>query len=325
MRRPASSCSGNSTGRSPAREAEIAAGEDQTIGALLGGWALALGRGWTAAVRNTPQAPVRGGHDVRHVRFAARRCESLAARRHPRALSPRGCRGGVRRTKAHASQPKAASTRCLPRACGRGSGSSRDVSSSRGSGCSPSWSPRFSSMRSSTAPSPRTARWSGTWSARRDGPGSRSWAARFVLSPTRPSLRLCTADDRTAWFLTRRIGIIFGWSAFANQSVPAGMGAWLAVRSRQPRVLDIGRLPRPHGGHHLAGPGRDQHHGARPRRRRPRVEPLRDVLADDCDCARRAPVAGRRALRRDRQPSRNFRSRRSTSRSRRCSRCPCSS
>ena len=40
-------------------------------------------------------------------------------------------------------------------------------------------------------------------------------AARFVLSPMRPNLRLCTVDDRTARFLTWRIGAIFGWSAFA--------------------------------------------------------------------------------------------------------------
>lgn len=44
-------------------------------------------------------------------------------------------------------------------------------------------------------------------------------AARFMLSPTRPSLRLCAVDDDTAWFLTRRIGIIFGWSAFSLGSL----------------------------------------------------------------------------------------------------------
>ena len=47
-------------------------------------------------------------------------------------------------------------------------------------------------------------------------------AARFVLSPTRPNLRLCTVDDRTAWFLTRRIGLVFGWSAFAS-----GLFQWI--------------------------------------------------------------------------------------------------
>ena len=65
-------------------------------------------------------------------------------------------------------------------------------------------------------------------------------AARFVLSPTRPHLRLCSVDDRTAWFLTRRIGLIFGWSAFSvglfaltlEFGWPGGGGAlgfWLSV------------------------------------------------------------------------------------------------
>ena len=65
-------------------------------------------------------------------------------------------------------------------------------------------------------------------------------AARFVLSPTRPNLRLCSVDDRTAWFLTRRIGLIFGWSAFSvglfaltwEFGWPGGGGAlgfWLSV------------------------------------------------------------------------------------------------
>lgn len=39
--------------------------------------------------------------------------------------------------------------------------------------------------------------------------------ASFVLSPARPSLRLCPVDDRTARFLTRRTGLVFGWSAFS--------------------------------------------------------------------------------------------------------------
>ena len=39
--------------------------------------------------------------------------------------------------------------------------------------------------------------------------------ARFVFSPFRSDLRLCHADDQTAKFLTFRIGLIFGWSAFS--------------------------------------------------------------------------------------------------------------
>jgi hypothetical protein len=46
--------------------------------------------------------------------------------------------------------------------------------------------------------------------------------ARFVLAPSRPDLRLCAVDDQTAWFLTRRFGVIFGWSAFS-----IGMLTWL--------------------------------------------------------------------------------------------------
>ncbi|MEM8798315.1 MAG: mechanosensitive ion channel domain-containing protein [Pseudomonadota bacterium] len=38
--------------------------------------------------------------------------------------------------------------------------------------------------------------------------------ARFMLSPQRPDLRLCHVDNEAAWFLTWRIGLIFGWSAF---------------------------------------------------------------------------------------------------------------
>ena len=47
-------------------------------------------------------------------------------------------------------------------------------------------------------------------------------AARLVLSPTRPDVRLCAVDDRTARFLTWRITLIFGWSAFA-----VGLLTWL--------------------------------------------------------------------------------------------------
>lgn len=38
--------------------------------------------------------------------------------------------------------------------------------------------------------------------------------ASFVLAPARPELRLCATDDASARFLTRRIMMIFGWSAF---------------------------------------------------------------------------------------------------------------
>jgi len=38
--------------------------------------------------------------------------------------------------------------------------------------------------------------------------------ARFMLSPTRPDLRLCSVDDDAARFLTWRTGLVFGFSAF---------------------------------------------------------------------------------------------------------------
>lgn len=44
--------------------------------------------------------------------------------------------------------------------------------------------------------------------------------ARFLLSPKRPDLRLCYADDETASFLTWRVGLIFGWSAFTLAMLP---------------------------------------------------------------------------------------------------------
>ena len=40
-----------------AREAELAAADERTVGALLGEWSLALGRAWLRATRNTPTIP----------------------------------------------------------------------------------------------------------------------------------------------------------------------------------------------------------------------------------------------------------------------------
>jgi small-conductance mechanosensitive channel len=48
--------------------------------------------------------------------------------------------------------------------------------------------------------------------------------AAFVLAPKNPELRLCATDDASAKFLTRRIMIIFGWSAFG-----VGFLIWLEV------------------------------------------------------------------------------------------------
>jgi len=48
-------------------------------------------------------------------------------------------------------------------------------------------------------------------------------AARFVLSPMRPKLRLCSVDDQTAWFLTWRVGLVFGVSTVSASLVEWAM------------------------------------------------------------------------------------------------------
>ena len=48
--------------------------------------------------------------------------------------------------------------------------------------------------------------------------------ASFVLAPSNPELRLCATDDASARFLTRRVMVIFGWSAFG-----VGLLIWLEV------------------------------------------------------------------------------------------------
>jgi moderate conductance mechanosensitive channel len=64
--------------------------------------------------------------------------------------------------------------------------------------------------------------------------------ARFVLAPGRPELRLCAVDETSATFLTRRIVLIFGWSAFGiafiewstmfgTAMVNVGFGVWLGL------------------------------------------------------------------------------------------------
>ncbi len=58
--------------------------------------------------------------------------------------------------------------------------------------------------------------------------------AAFVLAPARPQLRLCAADDESARFLTRRIMMIFGWSAFG-----VGLLIWLQAFGF-PTALRIG-------------------------------------------------------------------------------------
>ena len=222
-----------------AREAEIAAGEERTIGALLGGWALALGRGWTAAVRDTPSLPS----------SAVMTFDTFESRRGGASLWRLG--GTL--------------VLCLLAGVAAAFGARRLTLRAEGRldalPASSLWSRigiitgRFllqglrllafvvaaflvDAVVNRSVPADSSvvrylvgaAGW--TWFA--------VMAARFVLSPTRPSLRLCTADDRTAWFLTRRIGIIFGWSAFGTglfrlaweHGWPFGLGSlgfWISV------------------------------------------------------------------------------------------------
>ena len=118
----------------------------------------------------------------------------------------------------------------------------------------------------------------------------------------RPHLRLCAVDDRTAWFLTWRIGLILRLVGVREQPADVDLGVRLARRRREPGLLAFGGLPRPHGADPLAGAGRHHRDGAGPRRARPGLEPLREAVADDRGRARRAPMAGRGAVRRHRQP-----------------------
>ena len=198
-----------------AREAEIAAGEERTVGALLGGWALALGRGWIAAVRDTLRLPS----------AAAMTFDTFESRRGDASLWRLG---GTLVLSLLAGVAAAIGARRLTL---QAEGRLYTLAASS------LWSRigiitgRFliqgfrlfafvvaaflvDAVVNRSVPADS--------SVVRYLVGSAGWtwfavmAARFVLSPTRPSLRLCTADDRTAWFLTRRIGIIFGWSAFAT-------------------------------------------------------------------------------------------------------------
>ena len=201
-------------GKVTPREAELAAAEERGLGALLGEWALALGQGWVAAVRDTATIPG----------AAAATFESFESRRGDASLWRIG---GTLLLCLLAGVAAAVGARRLTiRPEGRLD--DRPATSL--------WSQigiitgRFliqgvrlfafvvadfvvDAMVNRTIPADSTVV--------RYLVGSVGWtwfaimAARFVLSPTRPRLRLCTVDDRTAWFLTRRIGLIFGWSAFA--------------------------------------------------------------------------------------------------------------
>ena len=222
-----------------AREAEIASAEDRTVGALLGAWAVALGQGWVAALRDTPTIPT----------AAVATLDTFASRRGDASLWRFG--GTLVLSLLAGVAAAFAARRLTMRAEAR-----LDTLPA-----SSLWSQigiitgRFliqgvrllafvvaafvvDAVVNRAIPVDSTVV--------RYLVGSVGWtwfaimAARFVLSPTRPRLRLCTVDDRTAWFLTRRIGLIFGWSAFAaglfqlawKFEWPYGLGSlgfWISV------------------------------------------------------------------------------------------------
>ena len=222
-----------------AREAELAAAEERGLGALLGGWALALGQGWMAAFRDTATIPG----------AAAATFESYESRRGDASLWRLG---GTLLLCLLAGIAAAVGARRL---------TIRPEQRLDDRPATSLWSQigiitgRFliqgvrllafviaafvvDAVVNRPIPADSTVV--------RYLVGSVGWtwfaimAARFVLSPTRPHLRLCTVDDRTAWFLTRRIGFIFGWSAFAagffqlawKYEWPHGLGSlgfWISV------------------------------------------------------------------------------------------------
>ena len=250
--------------------------------------------------------PRRGGRDVRHVRVTARRRESLATRRHPRSLAPCRSRGGVRCPKAHPAG------RSAPR---RVAGLESVVANRGHHRALPHpGRPALARLRrrrpcrrhhrqpsrpSGQLGGPVPGRLGGLDLVRGDG-----CALRAVAHTPEPAALHRRRPDRLVPHPTHRPH--FRMVGLRGGVVSTRLRVRLALRPREPRVLDFGRLPRPHGAHHLAGPRRHHRDGVRTRRRRPGLEPLCGALADDRDRARRAPVARRRALRRDREPGEPF-------------------
>ena len=222
-----------------AREAQIAAARERTVGALLGAWGIGLGQGWVAAIRDTPTIPAAAGatFDTFESRRGGASLWRLGGTLVLSLLAGVAAAVGARRLTLRAE----ARLDALP--------------------ASSLWSQigvitgRFLIQGVRLLAFVVAALVVDTIVNRPIPPdssvvryliGSAGWtwfavmAARFVLSPTRPSLRLCTADDRTAWFLTRRIGLIFGWSAFGaglfrlafEYGWPYGLGSlgfWISV------------------------------------------------------------------------------------------------
>ena len=196
------------------REAERARAESRALAVVLGEWATALGVGWESAVRATPQIPAaataalarfraeRGGADLWRIAGTVILClfAGLAAALVMRRVTL-GPQAWLDRLPVPGLWPQVGIV------SGRFSLQGVQLIAFVAAallvdafinGAFPADS---SVVRSLV----RAIGW--TWFA--------VMAARLVLSPMRPELRLCAADDRTARFLTWRIGLIFGFSAFA--------------------------------------------------------------------------------------------------------------
>ena len=196
------------------REAALARAEDRTLGAILGGWALALGRSWAAAIQSAPE--LLGTASATVARFQAERGGAspwrLAGTLVLCLLAGVAVNLGARRlTRGLQARLDALTPASLWSRIGIISGRfllqgvwliSFVVGANVVDAVVNRAVPPDSSVVGYVI---RAVGW--TWFA--------VMAARFVLSPMRPELRLCTVDDRNAWFLTWRIGLVFGWSAFA--------------------------------------------------------------------------------------------------------------
>ena len=197
-----------------AREAALAGAREPTLGALLGDWAVALGRGWVSVIQATPTLP--GAAAATFDNFQAERGEAspwrVAGTLMLCLLAGLGAAFGVRRlTRRHETRLDSLSPASLWSRIGiitrrfllQGMRLIAFVVAAFVADAivNPTIPADSSVVRNVV----RALGW--TWFA--------VMAARFVLSPMRPNLRLCTVDDRTARFLTWRIGLIFGWSAFA--------------------------------------------------------------------------------------------------------------
>ena len=197
-----------------AREAALAGAQEPALGAVLWDWAVALGRGWVSVIQATPTLP--GSAAAAFDNFQAERGDAspwrVAGTLMLCLLAGLGAAFGVRRlTRRHETRLDSLSPASLwPRI---GIITRRFllqgmrliafvVAAFVADAIVNRTIPADSSVVRNVV---RALGW--TWFA--------VMAARFVLSPMRPSLRLCTVDDRTARFLTWRIGLIFAWSAFA--------------------------------------------------------------------------------------------------------------